>query len=291
MAEYQLTLPGQIVKKHNKLIQTRITIKDVEASRLLAHLVACIRTDDLTLEQVYQVSAKEILTHTGGENFRRIRAACRDLLQAIVEVEEPDPEGDHPIYTGRPFFTEIKYRRGVIKAQFNPRLKPYLIQLRQCFTTYNILEYLLLPSAYSQRIFEILKSWQNVQGGEVILNMSQLHHMLDTPPSFREDFSLFRRFVLEKAHKDIHEKTSLRYEWEPIKVGRSVEKIRFTFGSKKELAAKVKEEAKVEKQIRLRNQRFRRAVECVKAKGGECRVMDNTRIVCKLCREVGICKA
>ena len=53
--------------------------------------------------------------------------------------------------------------------------------------------------------------------------------MLDSPASFRADFRQFRTRVIEKAHKDIHEKTSLRFEWEPVKAGRSVEAIRFLF--------------------------------------------------------------
>ena len=290
MAEYQLTLPGQIVKKHNNLIRTKVTPVSVDASRIFASLVACIRADDTTLKAPYVVAVKDFIPDSSGRGYARVKGLCKELGQILAEMEEPDPDGDHPIFTACPLFSKIKYRRGIVTATFNEALAPFLIALNACFTKYNLLEYLLLPSAYSQRIFEILKSWQKVQGCEVILNISQLHHMLDTPPSFRKNFVEFRRWVLEKAHKDIHEKTSLRYEWESIKVGRSVEKIRFTFGSKKELAAKVKEEAKVEKQKRLNNQRFRRAVECAKAKGGDCRVMDNTRIVCKLCREVGICK-
>lgn len=71
-----------------------------------------------------------------------------------------------------------------------------------------------------------------------------------------------------------------------MKVGRSVEKIRFIFsGGKKALAQKEQKKAKEEKRQRLTNQRFIRAVECAKAKGGDCRTMDNVRIVCKLCRE------
>ena len=97
---------------------------------------------------------------------------------------------------------------------------------------------------------------------------------------------------MDKAHKDITEKTSFRFEWEPVKVGRSVEKIRFIFsGGKKALAQKEQKKAKEEKRQRLTNQRFIRAVECAKAKGGDCRTMDNVRIVCKLCREKGICES
>lgn len=292
MAKEELSVPGTLVKKSNSIIRTRITVKSVEASRILAHLVACIRTDDEKLKQAYSVPAKDIIPYIGGENYKRIKATCRELASAFAETEEPDPDGPHPIYRARPFFTDIRYRKGIITANFNPLMSPFLLDLKKCFTTYNLAEYLSLPSIYSQRIFEITKSLANSKNGEAIIPMADLHRFLDTPPTFRADFRQFRTRVLEKAHKDITEKTSFRFEWEPVKVGRSVEKIRFIFsGGKKALAQKEQKKAKEEKRQRLTNQRFIRAVECAKAKGGDCRTMDNVRIVCKLCREKGICES
>ena len=292
MAKQELSVPGTLVKKSNSIIRTRITVQSVEASRILAHLVACIRTDDEKLNQAYSVVAKDILPHIGGENYKRIKATCKELAESIAETEEPDPDGPHPIYRARPFFTDIRYRKGIITANFNPLMGPFLLDLKKCFTTYNLTEYLSLPSLYSQRIFEITKSLANSKDGEAIISMADLHKFLDTPPSFQANFKEFRRRVLEKAHKDITEKTSFRFEWEPVKVGRSVEKIRFIFnGKKKALGLKEQEKAKEEKRRRLTNQRFLRAVECAKAKGGDCRTMDNMRIVCKLCREKGICES
>lgn len=289
MGKEELSVPGTLVKKSNAIIRTRLSVQTVEASRLLAHLVACIRTDDENLTSAYSVAASDILPYIGGENYRRIKATCKELATAIAETEEPDPDGSHPIYSVRPFFTGISYRKGIITASFNPLMWPFLISLKNCFTQYNLLEYLALPSFYSQRMFEILKSWSGMP--EVLLPIEDLHRMLDSPASFRADFRQFRTRVLEKAHKDITEKTSFRYEWEPVKVGRSVEKIRFIFTPRrKALALKEQEKAKEEKRRRLLNQRFLRAVECAKAKGGDCRTMDNVRIVCKVCREKRICE-
>lgn len=290
MAKKELSVPGTLVKKSNSIIRTRITVQSVEASRILAHLIACIRVDEKRTDVRYSVPAKDIISYLGGDNYRHIKATCKELAGAFAESEEPDSEGGHPEYTVRPFFSELKYKKGVITAMFNPVMKDYLFELKSCFTMYNLTEYLSLPSLYSQRIFEIVKSLANVKEGEAIISMADLHRFLDTPKSLQNDFAQFRRWVLEKAHKDITAHTSFRYEWEPVKVGRSVEKIRFIFSSKKlPLAKKELEDAKEKKRQRLLNQRFLRAVECAKAKRGDCRSMDNVRIVCKVCREKGLC--
>ena len=87
-----------------------------------------------------------------------------------------------------------------------------------------------LLSIYSQRLFEILKSWSDKP--EVELTVLYLKTILEVPKSMK-NFAEFRRRVLEKAHNDITKYTSLRFEWEPIKKGRSVESVRFIFAKKK----------------------------------------------------------
>lgn len=287
MDKEELSVPGRLVKKDNRLIRTRVNISSVDAARILANLVACIRTADTRLQDYYAISVKDFLGDSSGRGYIRMKALCRDLAQATAEIEGVNELGEFT-FKMRPFFIELEYTQGVVTARFNPTLDDFLLNLRACFTQYNLLEYLKLPSIYSQRLFEILKSWSATP--EVLIPIADLHRMLDTPASFRSDFWQFRKYVLEKAHKDITEKTSFRYEWEPVKVGRSVEKIRFLFTPRrKALAMKEQEKAKEEKRRRLLNQRFRRAMDCARAKGGDCKTMDNVRIVCKVCREKGIC--
>ena len=290
MAMQQLTLPGELVKKHNELVRSKINISNVDGSRILANLIACVRHDDTEFKDTYRVKVKDFMTDTSGRGYTNIKAVCRELAKATAEIEEPDPDGPHPYLRLYTFFSSITYRKGVIEARFNWEMKPLLLDLRRCFTQYNLMEYLTLPSLYSQRLFEILKSWANAP--EVVLSIGELHRLLDSPASFRADFRQFRTRVIEKAHKDIHEKTSLHFEWEPVKAGRSVEAIRFLFApGRKAIAEAETKKAKEEKRRRLENHRFIAAVECAKGKKGECFIQDNKRLVCKMCTEKDICES
>lgn len=290
MAMQQLTLPGEVVKKRNELIRSRINIANVDGSRILANLIACVRHDDTQFKDAYRVSVKDFLSDQGGGSYARIKGICRELVKATAEMEEPDPvnPNGNPVFRARPFFSDLVYSKGVIEASFNEKMRPLLLDLRRCFTQYNLMEYLSLPSLYSQRLFEILKSWANAP--EVILSVAELHRLLDTPPSFRADFKALRVYVLEKAHKDIQGKTSLRYEWEPVKAGRSVESIRFMFApGRKAIAEAEQTKAKETKQKRLESQRIQRALECAKEKKGECATQDNKPIICKACLHWNFC--
>lgn len=284
MAIQQLTLPGEIVKKDNELIRSRINIASVEGSRLLANLIACVRHYDTQFKDTYKVAVKDFITDSSGRGYTQIRAVCRELAKATAEIEEPDANSSHPTFRIYTFFSSITYKKGVVQARFNQEMQPLLLDLQRCFTQYNLMEYLLLPSLYSQRLFEILKSWSGRP--EVLLELEELHRLLDTPPSLRTDFRNFRLRVLEKAHADIHEFTSLKYEWEAIKKGRRVDSIRFVFTAPRiEQVDTKKEKIEQSKTSKQNNKLFLDCADCFQKKGNpkNCFEADNSK-KCQLCQ-------
>jgi plasmid replication initiation protein len=155
-------------------------------------------------------------------------------------------------------------------------------ELKKHFTTYSLTEYLSLPSTYSQRIYEILRSWDDCVTTEI--STADLHERLCTPPSLRKNFAAFRRRVLDKSHKDITGKTRLRYEWEPIKKGRKVTAVRFHMGKKTmaKTTAK-KKQADQQKQSKKNNALFLAAVQCAADHPDGCGQLRGTHDFCKAC--------
>lgn len=286
MAVQQLLLPGEIVKKSNDLVRNKVSISSVQAARILASLISSIRTDDKTLDKIYCVYIKDLLPNESGKSYREIKSTIKDLARSFFE-EEIDNVVENDIFLAEtPFFSRITYSKGVVKALFNPLLAPQLLHLNGLFTQYNLIEYLKLPSIYSQRLFEILKSWSNTEQ-EIKLTVESLHETLATPESFRANFKDFRRWVLEKAHKDITDKTSLRYEWEPVKQGRAVVAIRFIFARGKALAITTRSKAaKEEKARQSRNELGLLALACFKERGNSCEGGHQKESVCEACRKI-----
>ncbi|MEG1825547.1 MAG: replication initiation protein, partial [Cloacibacillus sp.] len=137
---------------------------------------------------------------------------------------------------------------------------------------------------YSQKLFGFLKSWDDKP--EITISVSELHEMLDTPESSRQNFAELRRYILEKAHKDITAHTSLRYEWEPIKQGRSVVSVRFIFARRRALpmVAKKADDAR-EKQSQDNTRLGVAAISCFKAQGNQCSKEKPRTKLCKFCLE------
>lgn len=285
MTVQQLTLPGELVKKSNALVRSRIHITSIQASRMLATLIASIRPDEKNFDEPYYLEIKNFLPNDSGKSYAEVRAVCRDLARAFAELELEDPIEYGTILIESPFFSRLVYKKGKIEALFNRSVSKELLELKGHFTKYNLVEYLLLPSIYSQRIFEILKSWDDKQ--EVTITLSSLHETLDTPDSMRANFAEFRRRVLEKAHNDITKKTELYFEWEPVKQGRSVEAIRFVFGQRRALpVSKKKSNDAIEKQSKRNNDAFNIALSCFKERGMDCDGGHQKYAICELCRKI-----
>lgn len=210
-----------LVKKSNALARARWSAESIWEPRLVALLASKVRVDDTDF-QVYEIPATEILRGTGGKDYHNLSDIIDSVMARVLTIKE------HDGWTKYNLFARCRFRSsdGILELGFHPDLKKHYLNLAK-YTKYSLTEFLLLPSIYSQRIYEILKSWDDRQ--DVLLYVKDLHEMLDTPHSLRMNFKNFRLRVLEKAYNDITNLTGMRFTWEPIKKGRAVNAIRFTF--------------------------------------------------------------
>ena len=288
MAPQQLLLSGGIVKKSNALARARWSAESVWEPRLVALLASKVRADDTDF-QVYEIPVAELIGMServpSGRTYMELAGIVDRVMSRVITIND----GENGGWIKYNVFSRCRYNaeKGTLELRFDPDLKPHYLNLQRNFAQYKLLEYLMLPSIYSQRIFEILKSWADRT--EIVISIDELHDMLGTPESLRKKFPDFRRRVLEKAHRDILHTTTLMYEWEPVKQGRAFVAIRFIFSGSKRLAMQKEKELKERwKQSAKNNASVVRAVACIREKGGECDERTNRRKVCEVCQRFGL---
>ena len=286
----QLILPlGRDVKKSNIIVRTRVRYKckSVYSCRILAGLISCIRTDDTDFAESYSINVRDIIVSTNNnDEYTRIKEICSDLIHLDVEVSTYNTETKETELIFINFFERVHYNEGIITSIFTRSIGPYLLQLRGEFTTYKLIEYLRLSTVYSQRIFEILKSWSGKQE-PVRIMIDDLHEMLDTPPSFRSNFKNFRTKILEKVHTEITTKTELRYQWRPLKKGGEKSKTGKVYAIEFLIRHKQITKRKTEG---INNRLYRLACECAGRVGGGICYEDNETDVCSICNKHCICR-
>lgn len=114
--------------------------------------------------------------------------------------------------------------------RFDPLLKPFLLELSSKFTSYKLANVVKLKSTYAIRIYELLKQYEDLK--ERTISLENLRYYLDAMDVY-PNYANFKQRVLKPSQKELEQKTDISFEFEEIKIGRKVHKIRFIIRSKK----------------------------------------------------------
>jgi plasmid replication initiation protein len=138
---------------------------------------------------------------------------------------------------------EINHNNGTIKIKINEYMRPFLVQLKDHFTKYELFYTLAMRNKYSLRMYELLKSYENLQ--KRVFDFHELSKLL-----FAESYEFydFKRRVLEPAIKEINEYSDITVIHEYIKKERGFYDIEFII-KPKPTAEKIEAIINVERKI------------------------------------------
>lgn len=219
------------VVKSNYLIQkTRYDLSLAE-QKLILHLIQLIEPKDDDFK-TYYFSIRDYckicgIDYDNGKNYKNIKHALKTLSDKSFWMER---ENGREVLMRWIDKVEIDHRKGVIDIKLDKDLKPYLLQLKTFFTKYNYLYVMTMKSQYSIRLYELLKSYENIQG--IIYEVTELRKLLNLTDDVLPRWVDFKRFVIEQAVKEINQFTDIKIKYDPIKRGRSVFEVAFHIKTK-----------------------------------------------------------
>lgn len=117
--------------------------------------------------------------------------------------------------------------QGWVELEFTHHTAPHVLGLQKQFTSYQLQQASALRSVYSWRLMEQLQSWSNK--GIYRISVEEFCKVMDAKPSHKKDFGMLRRSVIEPAVKELTQKDGFEIEWKPLKSGRKVTDLHFTF--------------------------------------------------------------
>jgi plasmid replication initiation protein len=115
---------------------------------------------------------------------------------------------------------------GWVQLAWWPELVPCLVGIERQFTSYQLQQASALRSIYSWRLLELLSRFKKT--GTAEYTIEDFKASMDAPPSL-SDFGQVKRRIIDPAVKELQEKDGWLIDWEPIKAGRKVKAVRFTF--------------------------------------------------------------
>lgn len=228
--QYEITLDKQhySVVKSNELIQKTTYSLSAQAQKIILYLVSRIKPGDTEFEDctfdVAEFCKIAGIDYKDSRSRSYVRAALDKLLDQKFQINTDDYEKKGVwIYE-----TTLNKKAETITVRFTETLKPFLLQLSENFTAYELANVLSMKSKYAIRLYELLKSHSNQK--VVSYDVARLRGLMliDKYPQYKE----FKRNVIDKAVSEINLYTDLDVSYEPQKTGRSVTSLLFNMKKK-----------------------------------------------------------
>ena len=227
----------KLVKKSNDLIQARYSLSKNE-QRLVLYLVSKLHRDDQDFKY-YKFTYQELADLTDiskTQVYTELQTIAQNLLQKPICFKKDNQK----LFCNWCSSFKFDEETNECSIRFDPGLKPYLLQLQQYFTSYN-LEYTTgFTSKHSFRIYEICKQYQKLYQRRVAIAEFKLLLNLEGKYSV---IAMLKKNVIRPALADINKYSDLIVDVAYIKTGRKITEIELTIKSKLDNCLNEKQES------------------------------------------------
>lgn len=223
---------SRTVVKANELIQKSRFNLSLQQQKIVLYLISQITPYDKDF-RVYEFSITEFckvcgIDDTSGGNYSTLKAAIKEIADKSLWITIDEQE-TLLRWIEKPY---INRNSGTIRIRLDEDMKPYLLQLQQNFTKYELLWTLHFKSKYSVRLYEVIKSvhFKELESYVREFDLDELRRLLGAEKY--TTYQTLKTRVLMPACKEINEYSDKILTYEPIKKSKAVAKIRFTIASK-----------------------------------------------------------
>ena len=165
--------------------------------------------------------------------YRDLKRACDSLTNKKIYIQKEDGSWEFLVLV-----PTAKYiaKTGTVLMRLNEDAKPYLLQLKDMFTSFELSNILNLKSKYSIRIYQLMKSHSYRK--ELIITLDDLKYRLSLDDKKQKSYRLFSNVserVLKPAMREVNDKTDITIDYETIKQGRKIYALRFKIKDKQKV--------------------------------------------------------
>ena len=234
-----LTAPAKDVEviQHNALTTARYEMTACEMDIVFFLLSKLSKSDKPGT--LYQLRVRELEQLTGREwNYGRLFESTEQLRSRgyVINGEKVDERSGNvtptKLQVGLLASAEYITGQGTIELEISEKIRPYLIDLKNNFTSYKLQAALSLTSKYAKRIYQLASQWKDL-GESKTYTLDELKEMLylkdpkDREPEQYTRISSLQAKVLDVAVDQINQHTDLRISYELKKKGRSFDRVCF----------------------------------------------------------------
>ena len=215
-------LKDNIVTKANDLNLRAYKLNRIE--QLLVLSVASMiqpNDEDFKTYKIYIRDFMDLLSIQDQSKYVELPKITKGLMSKVIEIKR-----EHSLLQVCWFSSvEHKLGDGIIEVEFSPKLKPYLLNLKDNFVSYALNEVSKLSSKYSIRIYELLKQYQFRKTIEFEIN--EFRELIGLDDTMYPRYSNMKPKILLSSQKELRSKSDIFFKFEEIKTGRKVTSLKF----------------------------------------------------------------
>ena len=164
-----------------------------------------------------------------GGNYAMLKRVIKELADKSIWITLEDGSETLLRWIERPY---IRKKSGIIKLKIDELMKPYLLQQKKEYTSYELIWALQLEKKYSLPLYELVKSihYHELTIYERIYDLEELRKIMGA-----ENYKTWQHFkerALEPAIEEINKYTNKIIDYEVIKYGRVVGRIKLKVSTK-----------------------------------------------------------
>ena len=226
------------VHKSNDLIQRSRFNLSLQEQKIILYLISQITTYDQEFK-LYEFNVQDFCRVCGidpgaGKNYKDIKAAIKNIADQSIWININENEETLLRWIEKPY---INKNSGTIKIRLDEDMKPFLLNLKKNFTSYELIFTLRFKSKYSIRLYELVKSvhYHDLEEYSRVYSLEELKKIMGAETY--TTYQTFKARALNMAVNEINLYSDKTISYEPIKKGKSVVAVRLIMSSKDPISA------------------------------------------------------
>ena len=215
----------ELIVQHNRLVESRYRVS-LQEKRIILWLLSQIKSTDNDFTK-HRISIKDFCTIVGVNSnnmYAELQKVTKRLIGRVLTIR--DSSKGLTLQVAWLSVAAYWENEGVIDLKIASDLRPYLLELKKEFTVIKITDVMALSSVYAIRVYELLKQYETIGDREFLLE--DLRLQCGVSENKYKRFNDLKKDVLERAKREINEKTDILIDYEEIKTSRKITSIQFT---------------------------------------------------------------
>lgn len=207
-----------LITQSNKLIESRYNLNITE-QRLILAMISMINPEDEDFRE-YNIkisSLNKVLGLKSKNIYNEIKSITESIMTKVIKIRKPTGLLQINWISSADYNDEL----GTVSLKFDPSLKPYLLNIKENYTSTKFGITAKFKSFYTTRIYLLVKQYEKI--GKRIVPVDFLEEIFPAYPLYKD----IKRRILIPAQKEIEDNSDIKFDIKENKLGKKVNEVVF----------------------------------------------------------------